>query len=324
MIFPTFLLALLTVRARDHCREEYELYVSCVAAILVRVCMVKYSLLKYQQIWSQRTHPHKRRQPACPFLSKVTPSWRSLLNYNVVLLSDIVVSLMAGSTTSLPMSFEHEYQSAMPTPYYTTTAYASAGYYTIKSPGNYTTTYDPTSYCTDALPIPISDVNLQKDRPVCFEGHGNHYHYSAPSYNRGTVYYTNIDPDCYAAPNRYIEAPKYYTIEDYYDVMLLLGVVSLMAGSMTISTHYIDACKYHISKATRVIYTNIYASSSYCTEVSLYPKSHQQNEYYTGDLKYYTTKATKYCTTSYAVLGCYTDVSKYCSDYRQYTEAAAY
>ncbi|XP_046445752.1 uncharacterized protein LOC124195407 [Daphnia pulex] len=24
-------------------------------------------------------------------------------------------------------------------------------------------------------PIPISDVNLQKDRPVCFEGHGNHY-----------------------------------------------------------------------------------------------------------------------------------------------------
>ncbi|EFX90362.1 hypothetical protein DAPPUDRAFT_232281 [Daphnia pulex] len=248
----------------------------------------------------------------------------TIVNYNVVLLSDIVVSLMAGSTTSLPMSFEHEYQSAMPTPYYTTTAYASAGYYTIKSPGNYTTTYDPTSYCTDALPIPISDVNLQKDRPVCFEGHGNHYHYSAPSYNRGTVYYTNIDPDCYAAPNRYIEAPKYYTIEDYYDVMLLLGVVSLMAGSMTISTHYIDACKYHISKATRVIYTNIYASSSYCTEVSLYPKSHQQNEYYTGDLKYYTTKATKYCTTSYAVLGCYTDVSKYCSDYRQYTEAAAY
>ncbi|EFX89569.1 hypothetical protein DAPPUDRAFT_310519 [Daphnia pulex] len=39
-------------------------------------------------------------------------------------------------------------------------------------------------------------------------------HYSAPSYNRGFFfYYTTIDPDCYAAPNRYIEAPKYYTIE---------------------------------------------------------------------------------------------------------------
>ncbi|EFX90361.1 hypothetical protein DAPPUDRAFT_309695 [Daphnia pulex] len=48
-----------------------------------------------------------------------------MVNYNVVLLSD-VVSLMAGLTTSLPMSFEHEYQTAMPTPYYTTTAYASA------------------------------------------------------------------------------------------------------------------------------------------------------------------------------------------------------
>jgi hypothetical protein len=39
----------------------------------------------------------------------------------------------------------------MPTPYYTTTAYASAGYYTINAPGNYTTTHDPPSYYTDAL-----------------------------------------------------------------------------------------------------------------------------------------------------------------------------
>ncbi|EFX79845.1 hypothetical protein DAPPUDRAFT_244549 [Daphnia pulex] len=290
------------------------------------------------------------------------------------------------------MSFEHEYQIAMPTPYYTTTAYASAGYYTIRHQGitpqlMIPQATAPTPYFQHFVlvgmgPIPISDVNLQKDRPVCFEGHGNHYvkrvmwcrayynvlllsdfvllmagsttsvpmsfgygyqtamptppipipsnvnlqkekgvhmaftfgeahvyyttiasecymviyaalnyyteaskcytinvwrilngnatvllhnirndlllqrtsnyytekaeyytrtcatpvyyieepkHYSAPSYNR-SVYYTTIDPDCYAAPNRYIEASKYYTIEDYYDVLLLLGVVSWMTG----------------------------------------------------------------------------------------------
>jgi hypothetical protein len=49
-----------------------------------------------------------------------------------VLLSD-VVSLMAGSTTSVPMSFGYWYQTAVPTLYYTTATYASAGYYTINS-----------------------------------------------------------------------------------------------------------------------------------------------------------------------------------------------
>jgi hypothetical protein len=72
------------------------------------------------------------------------------VNYNVVLLSD-VVSLMAGSITSVPISFGYGYQTAMPTSYYTITAYASAGYYTIKAPGNYTTTYDVQSYYTDPL-----------------------------------------------------------------------------------------------------------------------------------------------------------------------------
>jgi hypothetical protein len=99
-----------------------------------------------------------------------------------------------------------------------------------------------------------------------------------------------------------------------------------MAGSTTnvpMYPGYTTLLPYYLT-STYAIYTNIYAASSYCTEVSVYPKLHQQNEYYTGDLKYYTTKATKYCTTSYAVLGYYTDVSKYYFDYRHYTEAAAY
>ncbi|XP_046631772.1 uncharacterized protein LOC124311359 isoform X1 [Daphnia pulicaria] len=73
-----------------------------------------------------------------------------MVNYNVLLLSDVVL-LMAGSTNSVPMTFGHGYQTAMPTPYYYTTTYASAGYYTIKAPVNYTTPYDAPSYYTDAL-----------------------------------------------------------------------------------------------------------------------------------------------------------------------------
>ena len=69
-----------------------------------------------------------------------------------MLLSD-VVSLMAGSTNSAPMSFGHGYQTIMPTPYYTTTTYASDGYHTIKAPGNYTTTYDAPSYYTEPQSI---------------------------------------------------------------------------------------------------------------------------------------------------------------------------
>jgi hypothetical protein len=48
------------------------------------------------------------------------------------------------------------------------------------------------------------------------------------------------------------------------------------------------------------------------------------SEYYTEDLKYYTTKATKYYATTNAVLAYYTDASKYYSDYRHFTEAVAY
>ncbi|EFX76351.1 hypothetical protein DAPPUDRAFT_249174 [Daphnia pulex] len=320
----------------------------------------------------------------------------TIVNYNVVLLSDIVVSLMAGSTTSLPMSFEHEYQSAMPTPHYTTTAYASAGYYT--------TTYDPTSYCTDALPIPISDVNLQKDRPVCFEdrrsrkslqahvyyttiasecymviyaalnyyteaskcytinvqpickqgycgyqtatllsyyttyvttcyynGTSNYYtekaeyytrtcatpvyyieepkHYSAPSYNR-SVYYTTIDPDCYAAPNRYIEASKYYTIEGKPIRIDGLLPYYLTTSTYASPTYYTDACKYYTSKAPRVLHEYLRSSELLNGSITLLPSYiNKTSEYYTEDLKY-TSKGTKYYSTNYAVLSYHTDASK--------------
>jgi hypothetical protein len=77
------------------------------------------------------------------------------------------------------------YQTAIPTPYYTTTTYASDGYYTIKAPGNYTTTYDAPSYYTDALNYRYSSLaaiskcfffffslSIGFKLPACFSFHG--------------------------------------------------------------------------------------------------------------------------------------------------------
>ncbi|EFX89998.1 hypothetical protein DAPPUDRAFT_232278 [Daphnia pulex] len=200
------------------------------------------------------------------------------------------------------------------------------------------------------IPIPIpSNVNLQKEKGVCmaftFGGHGDHYRlmfttppshecymviYAALNYytkaskcytinvqpicKQGSVYYTTIDPDCYAAPNRYIEAPKYYTIEDYYDVVLLLGVVLWMAGftmSVPMSpgyggfqntrllpyylttstyaspTYYTDACKYYTSKAPRVLHEYLRSSELLNGSITLLPSYiNKTSEYYTEDLKY--------------------------------------
>jgi hypothetical protein len=55
-----------------------------------------------------------------------------LVNYGVVLLL-VVLSLMAGLTTGVPMSTGYGgYQTATPASYYTTT-YAATGYYTPKA-----------------------------------------------------------------------------------------------------------------------------------------------------------------------------------------------
>jgi hypothetical protein len=69
------------------------------------------------------------------------------VNYGVVLIL-VVVSLMAGSTTGVPMSPGYGgYQTATPPPYCTTT-YATAGYYT-EDP-KYPKYYSAPSYYTEA------------------------------------------------------------------------------------------------------------------------------------------------------------------------------
>jgi hypothetical protein len=79
-----------------------------------------------------------------------------LVNYGVVLLLG-VVSLMAGSTTGVPMSTWYgANQTATPPPSYTTYATTSFcievfQYYTTKAPEFYTTTYAASSHYTDAL-----------------------------------------------------------------------------------------------------------------------------------------------------------------------------
>jgi hypothetical protein len=72
-----------------------------------------------------------------------------LVNYGVVLLL-VVLSLMAGLTTAVPMSPGYGgYQNATPASYYTTT-YAATGYYTPKALEYYTITYDVPNFYTEA------------------------------------------------------------------------------------------------------------------------------------------------------------------------------
>ena len=79
-----------------------------------------------------------------------------LVIYGVVLLLG-VVSLMAGSTTGVPMSTWYgANQTATPPPYYITYATTNScteafKYYTTKAPEFYTTTYAASSHYTDAL-----------------------------------------------------------------------------------------------------------------------------------------------------------------------------
>ncbi|EFX84084.1 hypothetical protein DAPPUDRAFT_239369 [Daphnia pulex] len=79
----------------------------------------------------------KKEKPVC--ISFNRRSWRSLINYAVVLLLG-VVSLMAGSTTGVQMSPEYgAYQSTTLSPYYTTydttSCYTDASkYYTTMLP----------------------------------------------------------------------------------------------------------------------------------------------------------------------------------------------
>ncbi len=73
-----------------------------------------------------------------------------LVNYGVVL-HLVVVSLMVGSTTGVPMFRGYGwYQTATPPSYYTTTTCATTGYYTTKAAEYYTTAYDVPNYYTEA------------------------------------------------------------------------------------------------------------------------------------------------------------------------------
>ncbi len=106
------------------------------------------------------------------------------------------VSLMAGSTTGVPMSPCYgANQTVTPPPSYTTYATTSSctevfKYYTTKAPEFYTTTYAAPRHYTDALK-----------------------YYSAPIYYtaKATEYYMTTD----AAPSYYTEASKYYFILRY-------------------------------------------------------------------------------------------------------------
>jgi hypothetical protein len=84
-----------------------------------------------------------------------------------------------------------------------------------------------------------------------------------------------------------------------YGVVLLLGVVSLMAGLNAGVVMY--SCGYQT--ATPPPSCTTYATTSYCTDV----------------FKYYTTKESEVYTTTYAAPSHYTDALKHYSALSYYT-----
>jgi hypothetical protein len=121
----------------------------------------------------------------------------------------VVVSLMAGSATGVPMSPAHGgYQTATPLYYCPETTCATTGYYTTKSPDNYTTAATPKPRSIILLPRAAlsKSLNTTPRLPSTIR------YYSAPSYytDSPTKFTTNV-------VEYYTEALKYdrnQSIED--------------------------------------------------------------------------------------------------------------
>ncbi|EFX80816.1 hypothetical protein DAPPUDRAFT_318241 [Daphnia pulex] len=167
-------------------------------------------------------------------------------NYGVVLLL-CVESLMAGSTTSVPMSSWYGgYQTATPPPYYPKATYATTSYctevfkyYTNKAPDLNSTTYAAPSHYTDAL-------NCYTEAPADYYTEAAKY-YSATIYTTITEAANSLHHDL-----RYTAAPKYYTEEAAYNNVCCL-------------VYYTEAPKYYITKAPE-FYTSMYATPAYYIE----------------------------------------------------------
>ncbi|EFX85852.1 hypothetical protein DAPPUDRAFT_313712 [Daphnia pulex] len=205
-------------------------------------------------------------------------------NYGVVLLL-CVESLMAGSTTSVPMpSWYGGYQTATPPPYYPKATYATTSYctevfkyYTTKAPDLNNTTYAAPSHYTDALK-----------------------YYSAPSY-----YTTKAKEDDYAccpilrgsyteAPNCYTEAPA-----DVFTKTVEYYTEAAKYFSAPIYTTTTEAAKYY---AVPTCYTqaalSCYVEQLYYTDVPIYyTTTYATPSYNTAAPKYYTEEAAYYTTT---------------------------
>ncbi|EFX89367.1 hypothetical protein DAPPUDRAFT_233205 [Daphnia pulex] len=260
------------------------------------------------------------------------------VNYGVVLLL-CVESLMAGSTTGVPMSSWYGgYQTATPPPYYRkrkkqltqrpTDAlkyYSAPSYYTTEATeddyaccpilrGSYTQapncyTEVPADCCTEAAkyysaPIYTTVTEAAKYCAVptyCTEA-ALSYYVEQKYYTDAPVHYTTT----YATPQPpiyYTEAPKYY----------ITKAPEFCTSMYATPAYYTEAPHYYNTEALKY-YTTTYASPRYYTYV---PK------YYctscTDVFKYYTTKAPEFYTTTYAAPSHYTDALKYYSALSYYT-----
>ncbi|EFX88129.1 hypothetical protein DAPPUDRAFT_234884 [Daphnia pulex] len=189
-------------------------------------------------------------------------------NYGVVLL--LVVSLMVGSTTGVPIFRGYgEYQTE---PECYTIAYAAPAFYTevpkyYSVPSYYTEA--PAYYATKAVEYYTEALE----------------YYSAPITAQRLLIRTTLDR------NTTLEDPVYYTTT-YASTRVLHRSPQILQRKEVVyytTTHaalsfYTEASKYYITKAPEC-YTTTFVASSYYPEVP----------------KYYTTEAPEYYTTTYPV-----------------------
>ncbi|EFX82166.1 hypothetical protein DAPPUDRAFT_241312 [Daphnia pulex] len=187
-----------------------------------------------------------------------------------------------------------EYQSTTPPlPYYTTTTFASTGYYTeavkyytTKASDYYTKTYVAPSYYTKT-----PEYNIEAS---------NYYT------TKSTEYTTK-----YAAPAYYTKAPHYYihkTLEYFTSVYHGTAPPSYYTTTYGMTSYYTEAPEYYTIKASDY-YTKTSAELSYYTEAP-------NIEYYTEAPEYLTTKEPE-CFTA-TLPPCYTTTTRNYTDLPKY------
>ncbi|EFX62819.1 hypothetical protein DAPPUDRAFT_269666 [Daphnia pulex] len=178
-----------------------------------------------------------------------------------------VLSLMAGSTTGVPMSPWYGGNQTAP-PYYPKATYATTSYftevykyYTTKAPEFYTTTYAAPSHYTDAL-------KCYTEAPADYSAKTVEYYTEAAKYFSAPIYASTTEAaKYYAVPTYYTEAALSYYVERKYYTDAPVHYNTTYATPQP-PIYYTEAPNYYITKAME-FFTSIHAAPAYYTEAPI-------------------------------------------------------